>query len=130
VTDPDAIAFAHQMFDLARSGSDQLLGNVDSGVPVGLTDAAGNNLVMLAAYHGHAALVGGLAERGADVNAVNDRGQTPLAGAVFKGSSEVVQALVSAGADPDLGTPSARESAVFFGKDDLAALLSSSQARN
>jgi ankyrin repeat protein len=123
VTDPDAIALAHKMFDLSRAGSDELLGFLDAGVPVGLTDSAGNTLLMLAAYHGHAQLVSGLAERGADVNAINDRGQTPLAGAVFKGSPEVIQALTAAGADPDLGKPSARESAVFFGKDDLAALL-------
>jgi ankyrin repeat protein len=123
VTDPDAIALAHRMFDLAREGSDELLTYLDSGVPVGLTDAAGNTLVMLAAYHGHASLVAGLATRGADVNALNDRGQTPLAGAVFKGSADVIRALVAARASPDLGTPSARESAVFFGKHELAALL-------
>jgi hypothetical protein len=28
-----------------------------------------------------------------------------------------------AGADPDLGNPSARESAAFYGKDELAALF-------
>jgi hypothetical protein len=80
VTDPDAIALAHRMFDLAREGSDELLTYLDSGVPVGLTDAAGSTLVMLAAYHDHASLVVGLATRGADMNALNDRGQTPLAG--------------------------------------------------
>jgi ankyrin repeat protein len=84
VTDPDAIALAHRMFDLAREGSDELLTYLDSGVPVGLTDAAGSTLVMLAAYHDHASLVVGLATRGADMNALNDRGQTPLAGAVEK----------------------------------------------
>jgi ankyrin repeat protein len=46
---------------------------------------------MLAAYHGHAPLVRLLIQHGADPNKVNDRGQTPLAGAVFKGESEVVE---------------------------------------
>ena len=79
--DPEAIAFAHRMFDLAREGSEGLPGYVDEGLPAGLTDAPGNTLVMLASYHGHA------------------------------------------GADPDLGSPSARESAAFFGNDELTALF-------
>lgn len=121
--DDDVVAFAHRMFDLARSGDAQLLAYVDSGVPATLTDAAGNSLLMLAAYHGHCELVTGLATRGADVNAVNDRGQTPLAGAVFKASPDVIRALISAGADPDLGSPTARESAAFFEQHELAELL-------
>ena len=56
---------------------------------------------MLAAYHGHAAVVAGLAGRGADVDRVNDRGQAPLAGAVFKGEDEVVATLLGLGADPE-----------------------------
>ncbi|MGI8664964.1 MAG: ankyrin repeat domain-containing protein [Jatrophihabitans sp.] len=120
--DDDAIALAHRMFDLARTGDQQLLAYLDSGVPAGLTDATGNSLLMLAAYHGHAGLVTGLAARGAEVDAINDRGQTPLAGAVFKASPDVVRALLAAGADPDLGSPSARESAVFFEQSELAAL--------
>jgi ankyrin repeat protein len=123
MTDSDAIAFAHRMFDLAREGDQALIGYIDAGVPAGLTDASGNSLLMLAAYHGHAELVRGLADRGADVNTLNDRGQSPLAGAIFKADAAVVRALMAAGADPDRGTPSARESAVFFGKEDLAALL-------
>ena len=54
---------------------------------------------------------------------INDRGQTPLAGAVFKGYADVVRVLVAAGADPDLGAPSARAAAEFFDRPDLAALL-------
>lgn len=115
--------FAHRLFDLARTGDGSLAGYVDAGVPVDLTDAAGNTLLMLAAYHGHPGTVRALADRGADPNRMNDRGQTPLAGAVFKQDAAVVTALRDAGADPDLGSPSARESAVFFGQDDLLTLL-------
>lgn len=50
-----------------------------------------NMQVMLAAYHGHAQLVKLLIQHGADPNRVNDRGQTPLAGAVFKGEAEVIE---------------------------------------
>ena len=60
--------------------------------------AAGNTLLILAAHHGHAAAVQALVDRGATVDAVNDRGETPLAGAVSKGYADVVQVLVAAGA--------------------------------
>src|SRR4051794_6824434 len=96
--DADAIELAHRLFDLARDGStDQIAAYVDAGVPVNLTDAKGNTLLMLAAYNRHAATVAALTSRGADPDRVNDRGQTPLAGAVFKGSREVVEALLAAG---------------------------------
>lgn len=47
--------------------------------------------LMLAAYHGHAQLVKLLMDHGADPNRVNDRGQSPLAGAVFKMEDAVVE---------------------------------------
>ena len=115
--DERLVELAHQMFDLARAGErDQLAAYVDAGVPVDLTDADGNTLLMLAAYHGHADTVRMLAEHAADVNRANDRGQTPLAGAVFKDEAAVVSVLLGAGADPDAGTPTARETATMFGK--------------
>lgn len=46
---------------------------------------------MLAAYYGHAPLVKLLLQHGADPNRLNDRGQSPLAGAVFKNEAEVVE---------------------------------------
>jgi ankyrin repeat protein len=46
---------------------------------------------MLAAYHGHAPLVKLLIQHGADPNCLNDRGQSPLAGAVFKGEADVIE---------------------------------------
>lgn len=124
--DADAVALAQALFDACRAGdASGVLPYLDAGAPASMQDASGNSLLMLAAYHGHAELTAALAQRGADVDAVNDRGQTPLAGAVFKGDEAVVRALVEAGADPDLGTPSARESAAYFGRSELAALLPS-----
>ena len=118
--DERLVELAHQMFDLARAGQRDLLSAyVAGGVPVDLTDAAGNTLVMLAAYHGHPDTVTMLVDAGADVNRVNDRGQTPLAGAVFKDEPDVVRALLAGGADPDAGTPTARATAELFGKPDL-----------
>nr|WP_246293120.1 ankyrin repeat domain-containing protein [Naumannella cuiyingiana] len=115
---------ANWLFDRARAGeAERLAAYLDAGAPVELTDAAGNTLLMLAAYHGHPDAVNVLLERGANPDAINDRGQTPLAGAIFKGYAEVVRMLVTAGADPDLGAPSARAAAEFFERPDLAALL-------
>ncbi len=78
---------------------------------------------MLAAYHGHADSVRALLTRGAEADRINDRGQTPLAGAVFKGEQEVIEVLLEAGADPAAGTPSAVDTARMFGKADLLELF-------
>jgi ankyrin repeat protein len=64
-----------------------------------------------------------LLARGADPNLANDKGQTPLAGAVFKNEIEVVRALVDGGADPNAGLPSAVDTARMFGKSDLLDLF-------
>ena len=48
---------------------------------------------MLAAYHGHADLVKLLIQHGADPNRLNDRGQSPLAGAVFKKEDAVIEVM-------------------------------------
>lgn len=116
----DPVALANWLFDLARQGdAARLAAYVDAGAPVDLTDADGNTLLMLAAYHDQPATVAALVERGADVEAQNRRGQSPLAGAVFKQADEVVRVLLEAGADPDAGTPTARETAQMFGRPEL-----------
>ncbi|WP_030560548.1 ankyrin repeat domain-containing protein [Streptomyces aureocirculatus] len=122
--DPEVVELAGKIFDLARAGdADALVGYVDAGVPVNLTNDNGDSLLMLAAYHGHADAVRALVERGADADRANDKGQTPLAGAVFKGSDDVVRALLDGGADPAAGTPSAIDTARMFGKAELLALF-------
>lgn len=122
VSDAEAIAFAQDLLDAARAGqAERLAVAVDAGVPVDLTAASGDTLLMLAAYHGHAETVAALLERGADPDRANDRGQTPLAGAIFKAEPEVARLLLAVGADPDLGSPTARETARMFGKEELLA---------
>lgn len=46
---------------------------------------------MLAAYYGHADLVKFLIQNGADPNRLNDKRQSPIAGAVFKRLDDVVE---------------------------------------
>ena len=122
--DAETIAFAHRMFDLARSGSaEELSGFLAHGLPANLTNDKGDTLLILAAYHGHADTVAALLDRGADPGRVNDRGQTALAAAVFKQSETTVRALLDAGADPDAGGPTARETAAFFDLPAMTALL-------
>lgn len=106
---------AERVFDMARSGNTATLAAyLDAGVPVNLTNSAGDTLLMLAAYHGHPTTVQALTRRGADADRPNDRGQTPLAGAVFKGEDEVVRLLVEAGANPFAGRPNAVDTARMF----------------
>jgi ankyrin repeat protein len=125
VSDPDKLTeIAQFVFDLARNGDDErLAAYLDGGVPVDLTDASGNTLLMLAAYNGQPSTVQLLTGRGADVNRLNDRGQSPIAGAVFKAEPEIVRTLLAAGADPAAGSPNALDTARMFEQTDLITLL-------
>jgi hypothetical protein len=118
------LSFLLDVLDLARAGNDARLGELlDAGVPVNLTNSAGDSLLMLGAYHGNPQIVRLLVGRGADVERVNDRGQTALGAAVFRRSTEMVELLLAAGADPDAGPRSARQIAEFFELDDMTPLL-------
>ncbi|NLU74086.1 ankyrin repeat domain-containing protein [Streptomyces sp. HNM0575] len=122
--DPEVLELAQKIFELARNGdTDTVAAYVDAGVPVNLTNDKGDSLVMLAAYHGHAAVVRALLDRGADPDKPNDKGQMPIAGAVFKGEDEVVRVLLEGGADPRAGEPSAVETARMFEKTKLLELF-------
>jgi ankyrin repeat protein len=126
--DDETLAFAHRMFDLARSGdTGALAGFVDAGLPVDLCNDKGDTLLILAAYHDHPDTVRALLERGAEAAAVNDRGQTALAAAVFRQSDEEVDILLGGGADPALGSPSALEVARFFELPAMVERLGSYQ---
>lgn len=85
---------------------------------------AGDTLLMLAAYHNHPSLVSALLQRGSDPNILNEKGQSPLAGAVFKGHEEVVRVLVEEGkADVRNGRPNAVECAAMFRKWEIAKIM-------
>jgi ankyrin repeat protein len=118
--DSQLVTIAHACFDFARAGDTKhLQAYLEDGVPANLTDAAGNTLLMLAAHYGHAETVGALVALGADPDRTNDRGQSPLAGAILTGEDDVVVALLAAEADPDVGTPSARATAERFDRSEL-----------
>jgi len=122
--DEETLAFARQLFDMARQGdSDELAAYVDAGVSPDLTNDKGDTLLVVAAYAQHEDVVRALLERGADHARVNDRGQTALGSAVFRQSAGTVRALLDAGADPDLGGPSAVELARFFDLPEMLALM-------
>lgn len=53
---------------------------------------------MLAAYYGHADTVKLLIQHGADPNRLNDKRQSPIAGAVFKGLDAVIEVSENVGA--------------------------------
>lgn len=120
--DDDTIAFAHRMFDLARTGgTDELIANVNAGVPVNLTNDKGDTLLILAAYHRQPATVAALLSCGADPERIDDRGQSALAAAVFRQDVASVKALLAAGADPESARPTAR----FFELPDMLEMLDS-----
>ncbi|KAF9872872.1 ankyrin-like protein [Colletotrichum karsti] len=141
---PEAIALAGRMYDGARSGDMALFQQaLPAGLPANMTNEKGDTLLMLAAYHGHAELVKLLIQHGADPNRLNDRGQSPLAGAVFKkedgvievlclsrfpvkgdmgrehGSADLcVQVLLEGGADPEYGNPNALQCVAMFKQEE------------
>ena len=122
--DDETLAFAHRMFDLARSGgTGELAAQVGAGLPANLTNDKGDTLLLLAAYHNHPDTVAALLAHGADPNRVNDRGQTALSAAVFRQNAETVRILLAGGADPAGGQPNAVQTAEFFGLPEMAELL-------
>ena len=122
--DTEVMDLASRLFDWARSGdTTTLAAYLDAGVPVNLTNTNGDTLVMLATYYGHESTVAALIAREVDVDRHNNRGQTPLAGAVFKNDTTIIELLLRADADPLAGSPSALETARFFEREELARQL-------
>jgi len=116
--------YLRSLFDLARTGdTGRLAEAIEAGIPVNLTNEAGDSLLVLAAYHDHPATVRALLDAGADTARINDRGQTALGAAVFRRSEPTVTHLLAAGADPALGPRSALDIARFFDLPEMLALL-------
>jgi ankyrin repeat protein len=134
VTEPlteDELQFLQAALELAREGAtDRLIELVAAGLPVNLSSAAGDTLLILAAYHVQADTVRALLAHGADTARINDKGQTALGAAVFRQSAEIVTALLEAGADPALGARSALDVAEVFELPAMTALLTAGPPRS
>ena len=117
--------FLNSVFDLARYNKPVALKSLfDQGVPVDLTNAKGDTLLILAAYHQHTDLLQILINEGADLDRINDRGQTALVCAVFRNNLPIARMLLDAGADETLGTQTPAQVAQFFELDDMQKLFS------
>lgn len=120
----EELAYVLSLFDLAREGdTEALLPALQAGVPANLTNAKGDTLLILAAYHQHGDLVTALLEAGADPDRVNDNGQTAMMSAVFRGDEAIVRALLAAGASQTAGAHTAVETAQVFERPELIPVL-------
>ena len=121
---PEAIDLATKLFDFAREGkTPELRQYISAGIPVNLTNHKGDTLLMLASYYGNLETVDMLLVNDADTNVLNERGQSPIAGAVFKGYDDIVEALFEKGADLYAGHPNAVDSAKMFRKEEYLRLF-------
>ncbi|XP_033324995.1 uncharacterized protein LOC117219738 [Megalopta genalis] len=86
----------------AASEVDRVLQLLDAGLNVNSWDSHGSKNTPLhwAACYGNKDIVACLIDRGADVNAVNGCGATPLHDAVNRGDVAICQELLQAGANP------------------------------
>jgi len=125
--DDAALAFAEQVFDSARSGDAERLGDLlGRGLPANIRNHNGDSLLMLASYHGHFDATRVLLERGADPQLRNNKGQTPLAGAAFKGDLEMVKLLIECGADVEGASPDGKTAlmmAAMFNRTEIVEYL-------
>lgn len=125
--DDDTLAFAHKVFNHCRNGdSVELATLLDAGLPANLLTSTGDSLLMLASYHGRVETTRLLLKHGGDPTLANDRAQTPLAGAVFKGDHAVVELLLEHGAEVDQLPPGGKTALMFaamFNRTDLLLRL-------
>ncbi|XP_067011307.1 uncharacterized protein [Anabrus simplex] len=98
----------HQIYveELLRATANSEVGRVCQLIAAGISinawdsEASQNTPLHWAACYGKKDIVMCLIDRGADVNAMNSCGATPLHDAVFQGDLEVVRALLHSGAHP------------------------------
>lgn len=87
----------------------------------------GNQLLHFAVNHDNPKLVTGLLDAGADPDAANDKGSTPLTQAAYRGKADMIERLLAEGASVDAeaygdgGTPLAF--ALFWGHREAAEKL-------
>ncbi|MDH5264057.1 MAG: ankyrin repeat domain-containing protein [Betaproteobacteria bacterium] len=94
------------LFDAVRAGNVEEAARLAGRGAVLATDGEGRTALMVAAGLGNAPMVAALLAAGADANAVDARGFTPLYHACYnpdedRGYPDVVEALLAAGADKE-----------------------------
>ena len=124
--DEATLRFLRQVFHWVRVGDAASLSPVLAAhLPPNLRNEQGDSLLILAAYHGHAAVVRLLLDAGADPEIANDRGQTALGAAAFQGARDIVQMLLARGAcvDSPPGGRTAFMIAAMFNRVEIMQLL-------
>lgn len=120
------LEFLNSVFDLARDNKPLALKSLlEQGVPVDLTNAKGDTLLILAAYHENMETVQLLIEEGAGLDRMNDRGQTALVCAVFRNNLPLAKLLLDNGANADLGSQTPLQVADFFDYPAMKKLFTS-----
>jgi len=76
---------------------------LDAGIPVNIRDQYGNTILSVACQNGHKRSAKAVLRRGADINARNYRGNTPLHFCFTYGYGDTLgEYLISKGADPTI----------------------------
>lgn len=100
---------------------------LEAGYSPNAVNARGDSLLILAAYLGKKEIMGELlAQPGVDIDFRNKMGFTALAGAAFKGHTEIMEQLIGAGADVNAISPGGRTALMFAaltGRTEAAKLL-------
>ena len=125
--DQEFIAFAQEVFQLARTGDASTLARLlAKGLPPNMSNHKGDTLLMLAAYHGHVEATRVLLESGAEPDRYNDMAQTPLGASAYKGYLPIVELLLAHGAQPDFAPPGGKTPVMFaamFNRLDILKFL-------
>lgn len=119
---PTPVAFVNalELGDVAQARS-----WLDAGLPVNFAGSRIGNGLMIGAWEGNLELMELFLSRGANLDAVNDNGESALALAAWRGQKAAVAWLLERGAKINAGPRqwSALHYAVFAGHDEMAETL-------
>jgi ankyrin repeat protein len=107
----------------AHYAKPEIVGLLLDRTPPGEQDAARKSLLLVAAAAGRTDNVRLLLDKGADVNARTDNGQTPLMVAAKSGKKDTVKFLLEKGADADLRDQAGSSTGYAKSDDELMNLL-------
>jgi len=115
----DEAKWAAQNGDLEKVKATVSQAGFDIHADIGM----GRQLIHCAADYGQALVLEYLLSAGANVNALDKHGITPLMNAVFEGHTACVKILLEKGADKSLKAPSGESIAESAEKDEIKQLL-------